>query len=470
MTQVEREPKGYLRQDLKDERTKSDVPKGEEVPRERNPHRLRAKCLVLRDNHYLISGSLGVTAKHQTPKEFLLDTGSAYNVIRSNVLPKGWQAFITSSGALPELGDAGGHRIKLAHEVILRVRFGNSLYRVAFLVAEKLSVPIILGTQFANRHVDAIRCIKGRVEFTRDSVPIIGHGNAEKPWTERDALIRQRELLQADADSHDESVVLTRIRLVKPIHIPAFTQCKAHVTTLMQGLIVTEPKHSVAEKYGVRVMNSVHEVRTDEPFVVLMRKFTSKSRLLPKGMIVAYATRSPLALLEVDGQMAADISRSHGVGPESYASVFQEEPLPGMTEAEAVFAFVDESLRNGLDRKKVANLMTTTVDNDDNVPVTQRLSPERVPDIPTMRDVDDDSEDSDPKADKDWRELIDLSHVKDVAFRKKIMSTLEKYAPVFEGKLGTIEATEHRIHLKPGTAPVRMQPYRAGPDQAREDT
>ena len=238
-------------------------------------------------------------------------------MIRASALPKGWEAYITSSGALPELGDSGGHRIKLAHEVILRVRFGNSLYRVAFLIAEKLSVPIILGTQFANRHVDAIRCIRGRVEFTRDSVPIIGHGNAEKPWTERDAHICQRELLRKEAESHDASVVLTRIRLAKSIHIPAFTQFKAHVTTLMQGLIVTEPKHSVAEKDGVRVMNSVHEVKADESFIILLSNFTSKHRLLPKGMIVTYATRSPLAFLEVDGAVAADISQAYGLGPET---------------------------------------------------------------------------------------------------------------------------------------------------------
>jgi len=223
MTQAEREPNGRLRPDLTADQAQDKPSKGEGTPEQRNPHGLQAKCLLLHDNHYVISGSLGVTAKHQVPKEFLLDTGSAYNVIRASALPQGWEAYVTCSGALPELGDAGGHRIKLTHEVILRVRFGNSLYRVAFLVAEKLSVPTILGTQFANRHVDAIRCIRGVVEFTRDSVPIIGHGSADKPWTSQDARIRQRELLHEEAQKHDDSGVLTRIRLAKSIYIPAFT-------------------------------------------------------------------------------------------------------------------------------------------------------------------------------------------------------------------------------------------------------
>ena len=47
-------------------------------------------------------------------------------------------------------------------------------------------------------------------------------------------------------------------------------------------------------------------------------------------MIVAYATRSPIALLEVNGDIAADISGLYGVGPNSYSAPIQEEPLPGM--------------------------------------------------------------------------------------------------------------------------------------------
>ena len=242
----------------------------------------------------------------------------------------------------------------------------------------------------------------------------------------------------------------------------------------MQGLIVTEPNHSVVEKYGVRVMNSMHEVKADEPFAILMSNFTAKPRLLPKGMVDAYATRSPLGLFEVDGRVGADVSESYGVGKETMMTTPQEEPLPGMAEAEAVIAFVDQTLRAGVFRHQAAHIVAalgSEIDKDEerlrdgSVPQTLRTDPERVADIPTMADVveEDDEEPTDPE--KDWRELIDLSHLDDEALRQKVMASLEKHAPVFEGKLGTIEATEHRIHLKPGTDPVRMQPYRAGPDK-----
>ena len=76
--------------------------------------------------------------------------------------------------------------------------------------------------------------------------------------------------------------------------------------------------------------------------------------------------------------------------------------------------------------------MATVPVDDDNVPSTQRLDVTPVPGIPTMHDVEDEAEASDSKPDNDWRELIDLRHVKDDEFRKKIMSTLENYAPLFE--------------------------------------
>ena len=36
---------------------------------------------------------------------------------------------------------------------------------------------------------------------------------------------------------------------------------------------------------------------------------------------------------------------------------------------------------------------------------------------------------------------------------------------MFSGKLGTVHPTTHHIELKHGTAPIRQQPYRAGPEK-----
>jgi len=44
-----------------------------------------------------------------------------------------------------------------------------------------------------------------------------------------------------------------------------------------------------------------------------------------------------------------------------------------------------------------------------------------------------------------------------------VLSLLEKHWALWSGHLGSIKATGHRIELKPGSKPVRLNPYRMGP-------
>ena len=43
------------------------------------------------------------------------------------------------------------------------------------------------------------------------------------------------------------------------------------------------------------------------------------------------------------------------------------------------------------------------------------------------------------------------------------MDMLEQHQSIWDGHLGEIKATAHRIALKPNSGPIRQQPYRAGP-------
>ena len=64
-----------------------------------------------------------------------------------------------------------------------------------------------------------------------------------------------------------------------------------------------------------------------------------------------------------------------------------------------------------------------------------------------------------------WKEQVDLSHIRHSSLRRRIMSFLSKHEAMFSGDLGTVSAVKHHIELKPGTAPIRQQPYRAGPEK-----
>ena len=80
------------------------------------------------------------------------------NIIRQNTLTDGWQTCLMKDTILPALGDANGKPLRLLGEIVLRIRFGNTTYRVPFIVADKLAVEVIVGTRFMNRYVNAIEC------------------------------------------------------------------------------------------------------------------------------------------------------------------------------------------------------------------------------------------------------------------------------------------------------------------------
>ena len=65
-----------------------------------------------------------------------------------------------------------------------------------------------------------------------------------------------------------------------------------------------------------------------------------------------------------------------------------------------------------------------------------------------------------------WRDEVDLSHLP-ASVRDAVYELLRSHRHMWDGHLGEVRATEHRIDLVPGAKPVHAQPYRAGP-KARE--
>lgn len=452
---------------------------------------IRVDCLLMSAQHYVVTGSVGISAKVTHPTPIVVDTGSGYNVIRRDVLPVGWQKFVTANKDLPRLGDASGNALQVAHEVLLRVRFGNALYRVTFLVVEHLTCPVLVGTQFTNRHVEAIWCMRGKMQFTHDTLPIIGSGSADKPWRQEKATLVERATLESGETvaTGDESSKLTKIRLTKPVTIPSHTQAKVQASTLLQGLIVTEPKHDVTEKYHVRVMNSVHEVDASLPFHVLVTNFSQVPRQLPKGMVIAYASRSPLAFISLQGGAAQELCGVHNIFVTSNTTAAD----PGALDSENVgdddqaaanlaSAMDSTALRAGATADVSvadATCASATVDPTAAIPgskldhleppQSQVIEPVVVEDMPRNDedDLDEPRKESTTEdgAEKDWREKVDLSHLEDRSLRRRVLKILESHEPLLAGKLGTVGATQHRIELKPGTTPVRQPPYRAGPEK-----
>jgi hypothetical protein len=75
---------------------------------------------------------------------------------------------------------------------------------------------------------------------------------------------------------------------------------------------------------------------------------------------------------------------------------------------------------------------------------------------------------SPPKADlpdidgTQWKQDVNLNHL-NPQWRERVYRILGAHRQLWDGRLGRVTATKHRIELTPGARPVHCQPYRAGP-------
>ena len=357
---------------------------------------------VLSSAVYEVAGSIGCDASVMTTHRIPIDTCSGYNLIARAQLPAGWDAHIVRDAPKPRLFAADRSPLRLACAVRLLTRLGNNVFRLPFYVVEELAVPLLLGTAFIDSHVSAIEPLDRRIRFRYGgSLPLLSKtAHPEAPEECVSPRPAPPPLSKKHAREVDPSNGDVRtIRLAKSIRIPAMTQVGAPATTDASGLVFLEPKPTLFARHGIRIANGVLEVRANVPFHVLLSNFTKRDKRLPKNTVIAYAQRSSVTIIAPPPEVAAPIASALKIPTEPQQAT--ETPPPART--------------------------------------------------------------SDPDDTDDWRSKIDLAHIEDATLRQRIMNMLAKHASMWDGTLGRISATEHRIGVEPGTKPIRSMPYRQGP-------
>lgn len=107
---------------------------------------------------YTVDGSVGVTSGYKKGVRFVFDTGAGLKIVRRNAIWYGWEKGVDQEVVSPKLSDANGNTLELGKVVWLTTRFGKMVFKVRFMIAEKLAVHALIGTAFMDRHVFSIRC------------------------------------------------------------------------------------------------------------------------------------------------------------------------------------------------------------------------------------------------------------------------------------------------------------------------
>ena len=386
---------------------------------------------VLKATHYTVLGSLGLSPGVFTPKRIVIDTGCGPAVIRSSELPPDWRRFQVPLVEDPGLADANNNPLLITEMVRLKVRLGNKTTKVSFYVAPNLAVPAILGTGYLNRYVRCIFPMDQMIEIKDGSlVAILSSQRSAKQQGE--SVVDERQQMKEEAPRREIDTTTHVVRLATGVTVPPMTQVGIRVRCKGGGLCYLEPKSSLFERHQLRVANGVCEVTPDQPFTIMMANFSEKKRHIPKGTVVAYAQRNPLALLFPHGKKATNMTTFEKVEDFESHQVLRDVALTMTEDATRE----EEEDRNGPKASGTSALEEGAPGSDLQI-----------------------SEESEAT---DWKDTLELGHLSD-EMRRRVVETLDKHSRMWDGSLGDIQVTAHRIDTDPEKGPTRQLPYRMGP-------
>jgi len=132
----------------------------------------------------------------------VLDTGAGIILVRPNVLPASWQTYAEKLERTPRIKDANNNHLIANYAIHLYIDVGCAKVLDRLFVAEHLSVPCTLGTEFMDNQVEAIFTRLKKVmwqdhvgDVTRNSrrTPVLATLLAnkwERSWEDQPAEVR----------------------------------------------------------------------------------------------------------------------------------------------------------------------------------------------------------------------------------------------------------------------------------------
>jgi transposase InsO family protein len=391
----------------------------------RFPHRVsksRIKTVSifpLISRNYKVSATIGLSTKVATTVRAILDTGAGPNLVKESVLPEDWERHRIVGDTDYRIVGAGGRRLNHRGMLVLYVELGHLRVKAQFIVVAGLAADCILGCQFIDRHVRTITPKDKRVTLSDESII---------------PILRDHDPLQPPVRNPASPTVSTKLRVARRVVIPPRTEHLVWVQCAAPGLrfIQASPKPNGA---GLYLANGVAEILPHIPFPVRVMNTSLRERTLPKNMVLGNALPSPVGIVSLATEVA---------NPEGYAPHTEIETSKANSPPPIARPYPPE-----LDRCRPSPSLAGTAPMLD----------EPVGFVPPIADRPD-------MEGELWKEDVDLNHLLPQQ-RSEVFRALEKHRSMWDGRLGQIHGTTHRIDLTPGAKPFHSRPYRAGP-RARE--
>ena len=380
----------------------------------------------LTTRNYKVSATVGVTTVVQTPVRAILDTGAGPNLVREAVLPEDWQCRRLTGEPECRIVGAGGRKLRQKGIIILLVQVGQLRLKTKFIVVEELAAECILGCQFINRHVQTILPKDKKVILSDGSVISILH-DSEIPTPQGRQTVKSPDLVPSN-----------KVRVAKFTTLTPRSETHVLVQCAAPGLKFLQASLR-GQSLGTYMANGVADIVPLRPFWVRVVNTSTKERRIPKGMVLGHAIRHPQAIVAI-ADLATDVDRQHKAEEERTTTEVGKQPK----------ADAEKQPRAGIETN------ATLVEEDQQPRAEEYLSAREPPPLPDRPDVEGSL----------WKESVALAHLTPQE-RENVLEMLAKHRSMWDGHLGHVHTTAHRIELTPGASPVHCQPYRAGA-KARE--
>ena len=213
-------------------------------------------------------------------KMVVMDTGAGSSFIRKAILPQALLDKIQPLAIRTDIRDANNRRVQIIGTINLVLRIGDRSETVRFNVVERLGTDVIVGCDYLDKNVEAIRPRKRVVELDDGTtVPILGRGTRSKTLQ---GTIPEEEQLPSKAPRASRKITVTKPATLKPN-----SQTWVEVSTQTSGLVLVEPNKKLYDSHMCLAGNGIAQVERDKPFRILVANFGETQRKLLTGQRIA---------------------------------------------------------------------------------------------------------------------------------------------------------------------------------------
>ena len=217
---------------------------------------------------------------HELATPVIIDTGSGVSFIREDLLSRDVTVKAADKSSA-SMFDINGGLLPIKGTIALHVRIGSYATEITVGVVPGMSVPMILRTDYTDRHVPAICSPDNYIRMhDGERFPILGRGRTNAVTTH-----------QADMHCACPSSASASVRLAQKTVIQPRSRGYVQVRTAFQGNGMVSPLHRVFDKHQIHVAPGTMTCTAGKTWWLEIIHTGKTTKRFPAGMNLGFVDR-----------------------------------------------------------------------------------------------------------------------------------------------------------------------------------